>query len=693
MILFRIALRNILATKARTTIIGFLVLFGTVLVVLGGSLLSTLELSMAKSIIGSVSGHFQVYSKDAKDTLEFFAPPTGTPNLGRIEDFKKVQDVLEALDEVEAVVPMGNDFAIVFGGNIMDAKLAELREAVASGNDERKSVVANHIRRIIVLLREQMDNLEGFVNKEELEDDDTSGALADMERASSDEFWQEFEEDPEPAIVFIENKLAKYAMDESMLFLRYIGTDTEAFSKNFELFEVVKGGPIPAGKRGFLFSDFMYERMVKHQVAKRLDRIKEWLDAGKTIADDKSVSTRIEMNVRQYKDILYHLDLPATEAVAASLRELLGSEETDPVVLLKAFLGMDDSNFHARYDFFYEKIAPSIVLYSVKVGDTLTIRAFTRSGYSTSVNVPVYGTYRFRGMEKSALSGVYNLMDLMTYRDLYGHLTDANKEELDELIEAAGVEELGRESAEAAMFGEDAELVVEEESSGFDEFEGIDMKAGGLRFTEMILNKTYTQDEILTGITSNAAIRLKEGVSLSAGRTAIEGAIEANELGLQVLDWKEASGLVGQFIGVIWVVLVTAILIIFLVALVIINNSMVMATLDRTREIGTMRAIGAQRGYVLKMFLIESSVLGLGFGILGVLLGAGLVLTLGHFGIPAMADELYFIFGGPRLYPILTPGHLAMAFAVVFLVSVASTIYPALLATRILPVKAMGKED
>ena len=125
----------------------------------------------------------------------------------------------------------------------------------------------------------------------------------------------------------------------------------------------------------------------------------------------------------------------------------------------------------------------------------------------------------------------------------------------------------------------------------------------------------------------------------------------------------------------------------------IINNSMVMATLDRTREIGTMRAIGAQRKYILKMFLIESSVLAVGFGLFGTALGAGIVVTLHHFGIPAVSDELYFIFAGPRLYPILTGGHIAAAFVANFLTAVASTIYPAMLATRIEPVKAMGKED
>ena len=63
--------------------------------------------------------------------------------------------------------------------------------------------------------------------------------------------------------------------------------------------------------------------------------------------------------------------------------------------------------------------------------------------------------------------------------------------------------------------------------------------------------------------------------------------------------------------------------IIFVVALVIINNAMMMATLQRVREIGTMRAIGAQRGFVLGMVLLETVVLGLVFGAAGALLGSG----------------------------------------------------------------------
>jgi ABC-type lipoprotein release transport system permease subunit len=693
MILLRIALRNIFATKVRTTIIGVLITFGTILVVLGGSLLSTLEQSMARSIIGSVAGHLQIYSRDAKDELEFFGPPGGTPNLGRIEDFPGVKRLIEDLPQVEAVVPMGSDFAMVFSGNIMDIKLAELREALDAGDAERVRTVAQHIRRIVSMLGEHMENLKGFIKDETLNNGDTTSAVADLERASSDAFWDEFQQDPEPAVVFLENKVAKLAMDESMLMLRYMGTDTEAFRKNFELFEMVRGEPIPPGQRGFLFPDFMYEHMVKNQVARRLDRIKEWLEAGKTIADDPIVSNRIEMNVRQYKDIVFQLDGKATERVAAGMRKLMGSDEQDFVELVKQYLDMDDETFADRYAFFYEEIAPHIILYSVPVGDTLTIRAFTRSGYSTSVNVKVYGTYRFRGMEKSAISGVYCLMDLMSYRDLYGHLTEDMVAEIKELKQEAEIKVVERDDAEDALFGDDADVVEEVAGGGFDEFAGIDMSDGGVRYTDELMNRIYSQEEIETGVTTNAAIRLVEGTDVDEARETIQALLDRENTGLKVIDWRQASGILGQLVGVVWIVLVTAIFIIFLVALVIINNSMVMATLDRTREIGTMRAIGAQRNYVLRMFLIESSLLAGGFGIFGTLVGLSIVLLLGSVGIPAASDELYFLFAGPRLYPILTAGHLAAAFIVIFLVSVASTVYPAQLATRIQPVKAMGKED
>jgi len=693
MLLIRIAVRNILATPVRTLIIGVLVVFGTVLVVVGGSLLSTLDGTMAKSVVGSVSGHLQIHSADARDKLDLFNPPSGTPDLGHLEDYTAIKEIVMGVEGVEAVIPMGTDLAMVYSGNILDIRIAELKEALEAGESEQVQTIAVHIRAIIEMLRKGVGNLDGFASSDALEDDAVV-TPEDIDRATSDAFWAEFDADPEQGIEFLEDKITPLAMDEKMLWLRYIGTDTAAFDELFDMFEIVKGEMIPPGQRGFLFSDRMYERQAKHAVARRLDRIKELREQDRLIGTDPKTENLVKQNSRQHAEIMIQLDGPATTTVAAALRTFLdGDEETSLQDLLTSFLEMDDDNFDERYAFFYDKIAPHLILFKVRMGDTLTITTLDRSGYLTNVLVKVYGTYKFRGLEKSMLAGVYNVVDLMTFRDLYGYMTEDRREEIEQLQDDAGVERFDRADAEDALFGDDSGTEEDVDAAGFDEFAGIDMTDGGKRYDDQLMARVYTQDEIEDGVVIQAAVRLDSLDRLDEAMAEIQSRLDAAGLNAKVVDWRSASGLVGQFIGVIWAVLVSAIIIIFLVALVIINNSMVMATLDRTREIGAMRAMGAQKSYILSMLGIESLVLGFGFGLLGVLIGSGLILVLGQVGIPAFTDELYFIFAGPALYPGLKAAHFLLAFGVVLVVVVSSVFYPARLAMKVQPVEAMGKED
>jgi ABC-type lipoprotein release transport system permease subunit len=162
----------------------------------------------------------------------------------------------------------------------------------------------------------------------------------------------------------------------------------------------------------------------------------------------------------------------------------------------------------------------------------------------------------------------------------------------------------------------------------------------------------------------------------------LEGVLEKAGLKMKVIDWQRASGIVGQFIIVIRMVLYIAIFIIFTVALVIINNSMVMATMERVTEIGTMRAIGAQKNLVLSMFLLET-----------IVLAAAIVLWLGQVGMPATSDVTVFMFGGPRLYPAIHLSNVVFGMFTILLVSVVSTLYPAYLAAKIQPVMAMRAKE
>ncbi|HIA03224.1 MAG TPA: ABC transporter permease [Myxococcales bacterium] len=400
------------------------------------------------------------------------------------------------------------------------------------------------------------------------------------------------------------------------------------------------------------------------------------------------------MNLKQVANLAFQLDDVAGATIRKALQKELQSTNDDLLELLRLFLEVNDANFSARYAFFYDTIATHLVLYSINVGDTLVLTGYGKGGYSRKVPVKVYGTYRFKSLDESPMAGGFNMLDLMTFRDLYGYMTQERLKEIDEIRADVGSKDISREDAEDAMFGDNSEPVEETgKSQSFDETAGIDLKTGGTNFSDEISKRVYSNEEIENGPVPNAAIMLADGIKLVDAQKAIQAKIEASNLGLNLVTWRDASGLVGNFIVVIRLVLYVAVFIIFIVALVIINNSLVMSTLERTREIGTMRAIGAQRGFIMRMFLVETGVLSFVFGGLGALLGSGIMMALNQYGIAAWDRITVFMFAGPRLYPELLPKHLFVALGVIIFVGLASTLYPARLATRIAPVVAMQDEE
>ncbi|MGZ3460960.1 MAG: ABC transporter permease, partial [Archangium sp.] len=268
------------------------------------------------------------------------------------------------------------------------------------------------------------------------------------------------------------------------------------------------------------------------------------------------------------------------------------------------------------------------------------------------------------------------------------------KEELAKLQAASGVQEVKREDAEAALFGEQgsASLVAEGTAGRIDEDKQLDGRDQQRR-REELASRVYTQQEIEGGVVLSAAVLLKHPEELEQTMAELQSTAKAAGLPLRVISWQKASGLLGQFVLVAKLVLYFAVFIIFVVALVIINNAMMMATLQRVREVGTLRAIGAQRSFVLSMVLVETVVLGLVFGMLGAAAGGTIMQVLGHVGVPASNEALYFFFSGPRLFPTLHTSNLAAAFVIVLGVSALSTFYPAFLATRVSPLQAMQTDE
>jgi putative ABC transport system permease protein len=108
-----------------------------------------------------------------------------------------------------------------------------------------------------------------------------------------------------------------------------------------------------------------------------------------------------------------------------------------------------------------------------------------------------------------------------------------------------------------------------------------------------------------------------------------------------------------------------------------IMNIMLASVMERTREIGIRRAVGARRRHIVVHFLAETVLLSIGGGAIGLLLGIG---------IPHLVTR---VFGMPTQ---VTPWSLALAFGISAFVGVVFGIYPAARAAALDPVEALRHE-
>ena len=227
------------------------------------------------------------------------------------------------------------------------------------------------------------------------------------------------------------------------------------------------------------------------------------------------------------------------------------------------------------------------------------------------------------------------------------------------------------------------------------EFEvvGILKKSGNPQQDRVVIVPESTLREVLKIDNKKVdviAVKVQKGVDVNNAANEIEKAMRRDrdlDLGKEDFEVRTPQQILetlDTILTMVEVVLIGIAAISLLVGGIGIANTMYTAVIERTKEIGIMKSVGAQNKDILLIFIIESGLLGLVGGAIGIALGIGL---------SKLVEFLAFKFLGTSLIKAFFPWYLIVGSLVFsFLVGTVSGLLPARQASSLKPVDALRYE-
>ncbi len=297
---------------------------------------------------------------------------------------------------------------------------------------------------------------------------------------------------------------------------------------------------------------------------------------------------------------------------------------------------------------------------------------------TTDIRLPVTGIIRFKAL--NTIWGHFSIMDIESYRKCLGYFS-ASATSVKISKKEKGLLAMDDTSLDS-MFGKDKFYVGNRGTSNISYIDFKRKKTG----------EATKNVDVEAGTYNLVLVKLKEGAPLEKSVKKLSAALKKAGLKTRAVTWKKASGFIGSMAVIIKGALFAFVMFLFFVAIIIIVNTLSMAAIERTSEIGMMRAVGARKGFISAMFLGETAFLSGFFGGLGIITGIIVIKIIPLLEITTKNDLLQLLYGGDFFNPHLSAGDIIIAVIQLTLVTIITVIYPVKVAKGITPLDAISRD-
>lgn len=314
----------------------------------------------------------------------------------------------------------------------------------------------------------------------------------------------------------------------------------------------------------------------------------------------------------------------------------------------------------------------------LKLGDTFQLNNFGEAGFKVR-EVKLVGIFHFRNANNRSFEFMQpGFVDVQTLRALTGKAVT---------------------TAADLQLRQDSQALLGDDTSGFFDGEtataapnGTPVDLAGL--SRAVADKSAAVDAASAreGTWNFQLVKLKPGLDDKAAAASLNAEFQRQNLPVKAQTWVSSASPDSQFFYLVSVALNVAILLLAVVSVFVIMNTLVVSVMERTSEIGTMRALGAQKGLIRGLFITETLLITAAAGLVGLAAGWVGLAVLHTTGIPGPGGWLESAFPAGGLRPELNADALPFTLGILLFIALVSWIFPVLMATRISPLKAINTE-